>query len=134
MIKTMGVQPFIFSEKSLWLLIKSVDDILKYLDHDIIICDGYAFLDRKDLTLENPYDGEQFMKQYFVNGLLISGLFETTENAEFTKIEKRFDELILTITSLLERKLKDSRIDSDHNVFIDRDEDYGDIVIGFWKK
>lgn len=129
----MGVQPFNFSKPSPYLLLEAIDDILHYLDQDIVIRDGYAFLNRDDISLDDEFDGTETEKQYYANGLLITGLLEELENKKFFEIEERFDEIIASISRLLERRLRSARIDSTHSVFVKKDEDYGDVVIGFFR-
>lgn len=133
MIKTMGVQPFSFSKPSPYLLLEGIDDILKYLSQEIVVVDGFAFLNRSDISLDDVFNGTLREKQYFVNGLLISGLLEELDNDKFFSIENRFDDLIATMSKLLQKKLRAAGIDSSHNIFVKKDEGYGDIVIGFWK-
>lgn len=134
MIKTMSVQSVSFSDPSPYLLLEAIDNIIAYLNHDIIMDGEHAFFDRKDITVSISPDGPTRNKQYYVNGILISGLLENLDNEKFSMVQKRFDDLIETICSLMVKKLKSADIFSSHEVFVDRDDDYGDIVIGFWKK
>ncbi|WP_084419503.1 hypothetical protein [Henriciella litoralis] len=133
MISTMGVQPFNFSKPSPYLLIEGIDDVLKYLDQEIVIRDNHAFLDRDDISLDGEFGGTAREKQYYANGLLITGLFEELDNEKFFEVEKRFEEMIATISSLLGRRLRAEGLEASHSVFVEKDEGYGDIVIGFWR-
>jgi len=131
MIKTMGVQPLIFDEQSPYLFLSSISDVIKYFDLNIIMDGEHAFLDREDCDLKAPFDGSYRDKQYFVNGILITGLFELLSNEEFSAIEKQFEDFIATLKSIIHRRLVSDSISSTHEVFAHHDEDCGDIVLGF---
>lgn len=134
MIKTMGVQHLDFANPSVYLFLEAMDDILRYLNQEIIIDNSLAFFDRVDLSLEDPFEGTMKMKQYWVNGILISGLLEQLDNDEFIKNEEKFNNLVSSVCSSLEQKLKLNNLNDTHEVYVDRDEDYGDVVVTFWKK
>ena len=132
-LTTSGVQPFIFSEPSPYILLESVHDILKYLDYDIIMKGEHAFLNRQEVSFDNQSDLSPEMKQCYASGLLITGLLEQLSNDEYDKIEQQFEKLLETVSNLIQRKLEAKKINSSHCVFIHKD-DIGDIVIGFMKK
>jgi len=131
MIKTMGVQPFIFDDQSPYLFLLSISDVINYFDLDIITDREHVFLDREDCDLNAPFDGSLREKQYFVNGILITGLFELLSNESFAQIEDRFETFIDTLKSIIQRRLVSEAISSTHEVFVHDDEDNGDVVIGF---
>lgn len=131
MIKTMGVQPFIFDQQSPYLFLVSIGDVIKYFDLDIIMDGEYAFLNREDCDLNAPFDGSYRLKQYFVNGILITGLFELLSNERFSKIEEQFESFLTTLKSIIHRRLVSEGISSTHEVFAHHDEDCGDVVLGF---
>lgn len=130
----MGVQHLDFANPSVYLFLEAMDDILRYLNQEIIIDNSLAFFDRVDLSLEDPFEGTMKMKQYWVNGILISGLLEQLDNDEFIKNEEKFNNLVSSVCSSLEQKLKLNNLNDTHEVYVDRDEDYGDVVVTFWKK
>jgi len=133
MINTMGVQPFDFENPSPFLLLEAIEDILNYLNHEIILIDEFAFLNRENISLELDFDGSMRDKQYYTNGLLISGLFEHLDNEKFPDIENKFQLLLKTLSNLLQKKLQNANLSDTHCVFVEADEDYGDVVIGFWR-
>ena len=132
-LKTSGVQPFMFSEPSPYILLESVHDTLKYFDYDIIMKGEHAFLNRQEISIDNKSDLTPEKKQYYANGLLITGLLEQLSNEEYFKIEQQFEKLLETISNLIQRKLEAQKLNSCHCVFIHKD-DHGNIVIGFIKK
>ena len=132
-LKTSGVQPFIFSKPSPYILVEAVHDTLKYFDHDIIMKGEHAFLKRQEISIDNNSDLTPEKKQYYANGLLITGLLEQLSNEEYFKVEQQFEKLLETITNLIQRRLEAQNLNSSHCAFIHKD-DHGDIVIGFMKK
>ena len=132
-LSTSGVQPFIFSEPSPYILLESVHDILKYLNHDIIMQGEHGFLNRTDISLDGNEGLDLEKKQFLANGLLVTGLLEVLTNDQYDEVECQFDTMIGTLANIIQRKLEFYKLVACHSVFIHKD-DYGDIVIGFVKK
>ena len=130
-LATSGVQPFIFSDPSAYILLESVKDILEYLDYDIVIKGEYAFLNRQDISIDSISEFTP-EKQYLANGLLISGLLEQLNNKQYSEVEQKFEKILVVISNLIRRKLEAQKLTSSHSVFIHKD-DIGDVVIGFVK-
>lgn len=128
-VSTKELQRILGTEDSAFSALEAIADILEFLRVEFEVISGLGFLKigEREISFSTIEEGKDI--QYYANGILISSLLEGFGQEEYENVEVNLEKVISLLKLLYKEKLKIFGLSDTHLIIVDRDENYGDIVI-----